>query len=265
MRSMLIRLMVMTFGLAGLVVGITASPALACPGRAHANFYSAESNCLFTADETRDFFGSGNGHVYAITRACAVGGQATCLKADECLGEDKTPGLLYDVFRDGELIGQTCLSEGDVTSLGQITPGLVRREFERLTWPSSELAVQPPDGVTLVGFDSNFFTTNTGPTTQAVTLLGRRITIEATPTSYVWHFGDQSTETTTTPGAAYPELLVTHRYQHIGKVQPSVDTVYAGRYRVGTGPWRAIPGTLTVTGQQQELEVHEARGVLVGH
>jgi len=262
-KHVLIRLLVAAVGLAGLLVGITASPALACPGHASANFESAESTCVFTAAETREFFGSGDGHDYAISLACEVGGSATCLRGATC--GSTLPGQLYDVFRDGDLIGQTCLSAGDVTSLGQITPRLVRREFERLTWPSSELAVQPPDGVTLVGFESNFFTTNTTPTTQTVTLLGRRITIEATPTSYAWHFGDESTETTSTPGAAYPQLLVTHRYQHIGKVQPSVDTVYAGRYRVGTGPWRAIPGTLTVTGQQQELEVREARGVLVGH
>ena len=231
-------------------------------GRA-VNLQEAGQRCYFSADETRDFFGSGDGHHYAISLACDVGGSATCLSGTKC-GKD-AQGQLFDVFRDGELIGQTCLTDSDVASLGEVTPGLVRKAFERLTWPRSELTIQPPDGVTLVGFESNFFTTNTAPTTQTVTLLGRQIQIEATPTSYVWHFGDESTEPTATPGAAYPNLLVTHRYQHPGQVQPSVDTVYGGRYRVGTGPWQTIPGTLTVTGQAQQLEVREARGVLVGH
>ena len=151
-------------------------------------------------------------------------------------------------------------------SLGDVTPAMVRTAFERLTWPTSALTVQPPDGVTLIGFESNFFTTNTDPTTRTVTLLGRQIQIEATPTSYHWNFGEaDATTTTSTPGAAYPDLLVTHRYAHTGVVHPSVDTVYAGRYRIGTGPWTAIPGTVTAPGQPQTLEVREARGVLVGH
>lgn len=176
-------------------VGLT-SPAQGKPREplcgATAGFREAAAVCDLTANQTRDLFASSDGHSYTVTHACAVGGQATCLKADDCLGEDQTPGLLYDVFQDGQPYGQVCLSDSDVTSLGQVTPGLVRKAFERLTWPSSELTVQPPDGVTLVGFESNFFTTNTTLTTQTVTLLGKRIQIEATPTSYIWHFGDES-------------------------------------------------------------------------
>jgi len=265
MKAHATRLFLATVTLSGMLVVLTSEPASAADCTGSADLFAVHETCKYSADEARDFFASGDGHVYGVTPACAIGGNATCAQQDHCFDPDGTEKVWYVIFRDGEEIGRTCLADNEAASLGQITPGLVRREFERLTWQSSELAVQPPDGVTLVGFESNFFTTNTGPTAQAVTLLGRRIQIEATPTSYVWHFGDESTETTSTPGAAYPQLLVTHRYQHIGKVQPSVDTVYAGRYRVGTGPWRAIPGTLTVTGQQQELEVREARGVLVGH
>ena len=50
-----------------------------------------------------------------------------------------------------------------------------------------------------------------------------------------------------------------------GTVRPSVDTTYSGRYRVGHGAWREIPGTLTVAGPPATLRVDEARGVLVAH
>jgi len=231
---------------------------------ATSTFQQAVNHCEYSSEEIQDFHASGDGHVYSIAPACAVGGEATC-SDDALCAHDGKPGKWFRVFRDDEMIGTTCLTEQEVESLGHVTPALVLKAFQRLTWPRSELVLQPPDGVTLVGFETNFYTTNTTPTTQTVTLLGRRIQLEATPTSYAWQFGDATSETTQTPGAAYPDLLVTHQYQHSGLVRPSVDTVYAGRFRVGTGPWQTIPGTLTVAGRAAELEVREARGVLVGN
>src|SRR5206468_1583314 len=100
-------------------------------------------------------------------------------------------------------------------------------------------------GRTLVNFATNFLTTNTEPTTQAVTLLGQRVEIEATPQSWVWHYGDGGSDTTSSPGAAYPDLEVTHTYLDAVQVSPSVDTVYSGRYRINGGGWQAIPDTAT--------------------
>jgi hypothetical protein len=94
------------------------------------------------------------------------------------------------------------------------------------------------------------------------------VTIEATPTQYVWHFGsgsDDGDRATTDPGAAYPDLRVTYRYLHVGDVSPSVDTTYSGRYRVGNGPWRQIPATLTVPGAPVALQVVSATPHLVGY
>ena len=91
------------------------------------------------------------------------------------------------------------------------------------------------------------------------------MTIEATPTSYSWHFGDDGGLTTTDPGAPYPDLRVTHRYRRVGSVAPSVDTTYAGRYRVGNGSWQTIPDTLTVPGAPVDLQVVSATPHLVGY
>ena len=164
-----------------------------------------------------------------------------------------------------ELIGQTCLTEADAGELGALTPGMVRSAFRRLQWPAAELSVQPPDGETLVNLDTNFFTTLTDASTQTVTLVGITVEIEATPQEYHWHFGDGVDQSTTSPGAAYPHLEITHAYLRKGEVGASVDVVYGGRYRIGgSGGWTDIPGTLTVTGAPVGLTVLEAKPQLVG-
>jgi hypothetical protein len=125
--------------------------------------------------------------------------------------------------------------------------------------------VQPPHGRTLVNFATNFYTTNTRPTTQTVTLLGQRVTVRGAPIAYTWHFDQDGAELRTSePGAAYPDLQVTYRYLEAGTVHPSVDTTYAGRYRVNGGAWQTIPDTLTVPGQPVELKVLTATPHLVG-
>ena len=163
------------------------------------------------------------------------------------------------------------MTAGEAGSLGAITPALVFEAMARLTWPRSELVVQPPGGRTLVNLETNFFTANTEPTTQTVTLLGQQVEIEATPGGYIWHWAgagesaDAGAEETTSPGAPYPDLTVTHTYRDADvTVHPWVDTVYAGRYRVNGGGWTGIPQTLTVPGDPVALEVLEARPVLVG-
>ncbi len=128
--------------------------------------------------------------------------------------------------------------------------------------------VQPPKGRTLVNFDTNFYTTNDNPTTQTVTLIGQQVTIEATPTQYTWHFDSGAADgvrCSTDPGAAYPDLRITYRYLQVGAVQPSVDTTYSGRYRVGNGAWEQIPDTLTVAGPAVALEVVSATPHLMGY
>ncbi|MFD1946485.1 PKD domain-containing protein [Nocardioides aestuarii] len=141
---------------------------------------------------------------------------------------------------------------------------MVRRAFERLSWPTSELQLQPPDGQTLINFDTNFFTDNTAPTTRSVTLLGQQVEIEATPSGYTWDFGDGASRTTSSPGAAYPDLDVTHEYASEGRVSPSVATTYQGRYRINGGGWQQIPGTLTLPGEPEALRVRSASPRLVG-
>jgi hypothetical protein len=81
---------------------------------------------------------------------------------------------------------------------------------------------------------------------------------------YTWRFGDGASLTTDSPGAAYPGLDVTHEYVEPGRVSPSVDTTYTGRYRINGDAWQTIPGSLTVAGEPVALRVRSAAPHLVG-
>jgi hypothetical protein len=224
--------------------------------------------CVKSGSETSDYIAGHSDHTFSIRPACEIGGQALCSDPGTCNIEGQA-GYLYNVYEDNapEPLGwQACLTKQEARRLGGLTPGMVERAFRRLAWPASELVVQPPQGRTLVDFDTNFFTTNTHPTTRTVTLVGQRVTIEATPTEYTWHFGGADGDLTTSdPGAPYPDLSVTHRYTRVGHVGPSVDTTYAGRFRVGNGGWQTIPDTLTVPGAAVALQVVSATPHLVGY
>jgi hypothetical protein len=208
---------------------------------------------------------------YKYVSRCKVG--ETCTAQERiCRTANSDVGAWYVVTRieivTGEAtdLGAMCLApeEAEEQDVIVITPAMVRREFERLSWPTSELQLQPPDGQTLINFDTNFFTDNTTPTTRTVTLLGQRVEIEATPTSYTWDFGDGTSTTTSSPGAAYPDLDVTHDYADPGRVSPSVATTYQGRYRINGGGWQQIPGSLTLEGEPESLRVRSASPRLVG-
>lgn len=141
----------------------------------------------------------------------------------------------------------------------------VQKAFAELPLPAGTLVIQPPDGLTLVNFKTNFYTTSTAPISTTVTLLEQPVTLEATPATYTWHFGDGETTSTTEPGAAYPRLTITHDYKLKGDYQPSLSTTYTGRYKIADGPWQTIPGTVTIDGPTQPLRAIEAQPKLVGY
>jgi hypothetical protein len=214
---------------------------------------------------------SNQAYEYKVVQDCKGKGDAgVCRRPKACVSSSGTRGTLYFLERRG--VGQgpwvtvmhPCLTASEADQVGGITPGMVAKAWQRLTWPKGELTIQPPDGQTLVDLDTNFLTTNTQPTTRVVTLLGQRVTVEATPSRYHWHFGDGAGTTTSSPGHRYPHLDVTHEYADPGHVRCSVDVTYSGRFRVNDDPWQQIPGTLTVSGDAVPLWVRTASPVLTG-
>ena len=223
-----------------------------------------------SGSETNGYIAAHSDHTYSIRPACEIGGLALCADPGHCTIEGHD-GNLFNVYEDGNpdpLDWQACLTDQEAEHLGghHARRGAARLRAARLAglrrWSSSH----PRAGRWSTSTRTSTRPTPT-PTTQTVTLIGQPVTIEATPTQYRWHFGsgDDGDLTTTDPGAAYPDLRVTYRYLRVGTVQPSVDTTYAGRYRVGNGPWRTIPNTLTVPGAPVDLQVVSATPHLVGY
>jgi hypothetical protein len=144
-----------------------------------------------------------------------------------------------------------------------LTPAIVAGAFRRIPLPSSKLMVQPPNGRTLVNFDTNFYT-ETEPFTRSVTLLGQRVGLSISPATFAWRFGDGESTSTSSPGSAYPDLEITHTYLRKGRFAPSVDTTYTATYRVNGGPSQPVPGSVTIPGESVSLQVVTASPRLVG-
>lgn len=146
----------------------------------------------------------------------------------------------------------------------EVTPGMVLAALRRIPLPPSELIVQPPNGRTLVNFDTNFYT-ETEPFDRTIRLLGQRVDLRISPSAFEWHFGDGAAMATASAGSPYPDLEITHSYADKGTVGPAVDTTYSADFRVNGGPWRPVPGTVTIPGVSVALEVVEATPTLVGY
>jgi hypothetical protein len=129
--------------------------------------------------------------------------------------------------------------------------------------PALRAHTQPEDK-TLVNFATIFYA-RPHSFVRTITLLGQQVHVEATPTSYAWHYGDGSSTTTSTPGAPYPAKDITHNYAdaHV-TVQTSVDVTYSARFQVGGGGWQDIPETVTIAGPASALRISEATALLSG-
>jgi hypothetical protein len=216
------------------------------------------AECQWTYADYTASAGSGDGHTWVVSIQCGNGG--ICADHVEC-NENGQTGFVHDVYMDGADVGDVCVPETEIDQVH--IAQLVIREFKRLEWPESRLVVQPPNGKTLVNLETNFYTLDHKQISKDVSVAGQKVTIEATPTSYTFHFGDETSTRTPSPGRPYPHLDVSHIYARTGAVVVSLDTTYSGRYKIGDGDWVSIAETLTVSGAAQDLEIVEALPQLV--
>ena len=219
---------------------------------------SASATCQWVYADYTQTASSGDGHTWVVAIQCGNGG--ICSEHIQCVEAGET-GFMHDVYMDGNDVGDVCVPEKDVKEVDIVK--LVIREFKRMEWPASDLVVQPPGGKTLVNFETNFYTLNNQPILKSVTVAGQRVEIRAIPTSYTFHFGDDTRMTTASPGRPHPNLDVTHVYDKAGAVSVRLDTTYGGEYRIGDSDWAPIAESLTVGGANQGLEVVEAVPQLV--
>ena len=197
---------------------------------------------------------------------CALSGGAVCHEGSLCA--DGSPQIFWWYVDPSTGIttdsGFYCPGEDTPAPAPQLTIGMIARAFQRIPLPASPLNIQPPNGRTLVNFDTNFFTEDQS-FDRTVRLLGRRIDLHITVSAYTWHFDDGEQLTTSEPGAPYPHLQITHSYLRTGDYGPTLDTTYVADYRVDGGAWRTVPGSVTIEGDPEQLTAVEARPILVGY
>lgn len=244
--------------LATCLLAIVHSPAQADPSCIAVGWEQADADCQWSYSDYSASASSDDGHTWVVSIQCSNGG--ICNDHVEC-NEGGEEGYVHDVYMDGTDVGDVCVPMDDVQEVD--IAKLIVREFKRISWPASELIVQPPRGKTLVNFETNFYTLDAEPVTQELTIATQKVTIRAVRSAYTFHFGDGTSTQSSTPGRPHPNLDITHVYKHTGDVAVSLDVTYAGEYRIGSGAWTPIPDTLTVAGAPQDLEIVEALPQLV--
>jgi len=156
--------------------------------------------------------------------------------------------------------GSACLRPAQVP--GGAVPAFTVRELRRLPLPAGVAHIQPGTGETLVNIPTNVYVT-ASPVTLTTRLIGIPIRVRATPTAYLWSFGDSATLDTTDPGHPYPGMTTTHTYVTAATLAITLRTTYSGEYSVAGGPWLPIDGVATVTTPPVPLQVIETHAVLV--
>ncbi|WP_145725490.1 PKD domain-containing protein [Nocardioides sp. J9] len=232
--------------------------ALTAPARADDDTRGGTGDNTIWVDQVEHSSDSGRNADSGDAPSPTYSGPHIILGSQACAGAE-------ELIEEGAPADASFCQEDDEPETATLTVGMIRRAFAELKLPAGEMVVQPPDGLTLVNFDTNFYTTTIEPITRTVRLLGRQVTLEATPSRYTWTFGDGQSLTTTDPGAPYPRLTITHNYLRTGTYRPTLATTYTGRFRVGNGPWRQIPGTVTIDGTGQPLRAIEAEPKLVSY
>jgi len=157
--------------------------------------------------------------------------------------------------------GNTC---GNPAAPGAavVVPALSAQEFQRLPLPAGVAKVQPGSGRVLIRVPTNVFVT-VEPVTLETVLLGFPVQVRATPSRYSWDFGDGTVLPTRDPGAAYPDLRVTHSYEGSGSYGITLTTFYTGEYSVAGGPWLPVPGEAQVDSEPVAVQAVGGRNELV--
>jgi hypothetical protein len=268
------------FLMLGLLI-VPVSPASACASGADVStsensvIGQADIDCSGGSDVVPSSSSSGSNAYYTDYRSDPVcfirsetGSQAGgCPSSDpQACGPGQTLYQLYGLH-DGawEPLGQFCRDGApDAAVVPQVTPALVARAFQRVPLPALRAITQPADR-TLINFDTIFYV-EAAPLHRTLTLLGQRVELEITPSTFRWVHGDGTTAVTRTPGAAYPAKDVVHRYQqaHV-TVSQHVEVVWTARWSLNGGPLQDVEGTVTTVGPDTPLQVTEATPALSGY
>ncbi|MFT4082925.1 MAG: hypothetical protein QM638_10095 [Nocardioides sp.] len=201
---------------------------------------------------------------------CIGSAYAECARRSHCDDGSVAIGWGYWLSNDSSRsnYGQIC---GSTLSTGQrieLTRDSIESAFFRIPLPEAPLKVQPPGGLTLVNFDTIFYTVRE-PFDRSVRLLGHRIDFHIRPSRFHWYFDDGDDTTTTTPGEPYSGQArlsrdITHRYLTKDTFHPHLDVTYAASYSIDGRARRPVDGTVTIQGSPHDLTTLTASPHLEG-
>ncbi|WP_145225384.1 hypothetical protein [Rudaeicoccus suwonensis] len=99
---------------------------------------------------------------------------------------------------------------------------------------------------------------------RTTTLLGHTVRIRPVFHTTTITLGDGTTlGPATSTGGGYPGGDLVHTYTHPGTVTTRATVVYSGQFSVDDQDWANLPGTATITGPAQALQVLQATNRLV--
>lgn len=170
-----------------------------------------------------------------------------------------------------EYIGTTCFTSLLPGGAGrpQLTMAMIVKEWKQTPFAKPALSIQPVHNRTLVTLPTYFQLVWPQAGYQpgevrATTLIGHRVEIRPTFKSNNFSYGDGAASGSTQSfGGPYPSGNVTHAYENPGTFTVGVSTTYGGQFRVDGGAWADIPGTATIAGPTQQVEVLTSTNRLV--
>lgn len=171
--------------------------------------------------------------------------------------------------------GVTCFPEdAPGPARPALTMAMVLAAFHDTAFAKAELALQPKGNVTLVRLPTYFqarwpqagYSPGEVDQVDPARMGGFAVEIRPVAKTITYVYGDGSTSgPTTSLGGPYPKGDITKTYSHAGTFAVRADVVYGGQFRVNRGQWVDIPGTVTIRGASETLQVRTAKARLVTH
>lgn len=171
--------------------------------------------------------------------------------------------------------GVTCFPEdAPGPARPALTMAMVLAAFHDTAFAKAELALQPKGNVTLVRLPTYFqarwpqagYSPGEVDQVDPARMAGFAVEIRPVARTITYVYGDGSTSgPTTSLGGPYPRGHITKTYSHAGTFAVRADVVYGGQFRVNRGQWVDIPGTVTIRGASETLQVRTAKARLVTH
>ena len=232
--------------------------------------YTTVANCPGTQPGSS----TANDFCAAAAKACAgnkpeqgLGPSAKLFKREvDAAGKPSGPWVQY---------GITCFPQDAPGAPARaLTMAMVQAAFHDTAFARPSLKIQPKGNVTLVTLPTYFelawpqagFQPGEVDRPDPGRMLGFDVQIRPLLESVEYVYGDGTTSgPTTSRGGPYPSGDIRKAYDRSGTFPVRADVTYRGQFRVDGGEWIDIPGTVSVQGTPEDLQVKTAHARLVSH